>query len=490
MIATSYTRTAAAVLAGKDLEIPKENVATLHALCFRALDRPKIAETKVAEFNEAHPEYQVSSQIGDIDDGVEVTASAARGDHAMASLQLLRSRMTPEEMWPESVKGFNAAWSDWKKQTGMMDFTDLIETCLRDVEYAPGTPAVMFNDEAQDMSTLQYSLVRKWAEHMDHMVCLFDDDQLIQSFTGAEVKNLIDGECASSTVLNQSYRLPRSIYAAATAWIGQCSHRMEKVWAPRDAEGSVERLNGSWRSPNRIVDEVARISDSGKTVMVLGSCGYMLQPLLKEMRSRGMLFYNPFRPTRGDWNPIRQGEGSALSRLKAFLVGADISGRWSAAALALWTPLLDGDLLVRGARKKIEEMAKENPAMILDAMDWMPFFKADPFGFDPPTLDWLEANLKEAKKKTMQYPLKLLKENRVNGGAKPRIIVGTVHSIKGGEADATILFPDLSLEGDKEWRMGGEQRDSVRRVFYVGLTRSRERLLIADAAGPTAVRLI
>src|SRR5205823_14468766 len=55
----------------------------------------------------------------------------------------------------------------------------------------------------------------------------------------------------------------------------------------------------------------------------------------------------------------------------------------------------------------------------------------------------------------------------------PRVIVGTIHSVKGGEADVVFLFPDLSAAGDAAYQRNGPTRDAVIRLFYVGMTRAR-----------------
>ena len=58
---------------------------------------------------------------------------------------------------------------------------------------------------------------------------------------------------------------------------------------------------------------------------------------------------------------------------------------------------------------------------------------------------------------------------------QPRIKLSTIHGCKGGEADNVMLLTDLTRKADLEnWR----QRDEERRVFYVGMTRARNRLNI------------
>lgn len=58
--------------------------------------------------------------------------------------------------------------------------------------------------------------------------------------------------------------------------------------------------------------------------------------------------------------------------------------------------------------------------------------------------------------------------------------MGTIHSVKGGEADVVVLFPDLSAAGMRQWVGPWEGRDAVIRCFYVGMTRARETLVICQ----------
>jgi len=61
--------------------------------------------------------------------------------------------------------------------------------------------------------------------------------------------------------------------------------------------------------------------------------------------------------------------------------------------------------------------------------------------------------------------------------APPQVHIGTIHSVKGGEADHVVLRTDLTyrtslgLEADP---------DNEHRVFYVGATRARKHLYLVD----------
>ena len=59
--------------------------------------------------------------------------------------------------------------------------------------------------------------------------------------------------------------------------------------------------------------------------------------------------------------------------------------------------------------------------------------------------------------------------------------------VQGGEADVVFLFPDLSAAGDAAYQKYGAQRDSVMRLFYVGMTRARHTLYICQRESSLAV---
>ena len=61
--------------------------------------------------------------------------------------------------------------------------------------------------------------------------------------------------------------------------------------------------------------------------------------------------------------------------------------------------------------------------------------------------------------------------------AEPRITVSTIHGSKGGEADNVVLFTDLSPAADNQMR---NNPDDMHRVFYVGVTRTKNNLYIVE----------
>ena len=100
------------------------------------------------------------------------------------------------------------------------------------------------------------------------------------------------------------------------------------------------------------------------------------------------------------------------------------------------------------------------------------------FGSEEKKLEWFEENLTAEGKKRMGYPLRVLKKKVSQLFDTPQIIIGTIHSVKGGEADVVYVLPDFARPQVRAWYGGNEGRDSLRRLYYVAGTRAREELVL------------
>jgi DNA helicase-2/ATP-dependent DNA helicase PcrA len=503
VMVSSFTRAAATEVIDRGVPIAKNMIGTLHSLCYRGLEAPDLAELKVDEFNASGTVYRLSAHNIDVGEASEGFFGKAAGDETMGRYQVLRARMVPRVAWSEQVEGFAKQWEGWKKECGYLDFNDLIEVARDEFIGAPGGPNVMFVDEAQDLNALQFSCIRKWGARMDRLVLLGDDDQAIYTFTGADAANLLDRGIPEENkrVLRRSYRVPRAILSLANSWIHQIQHRQAKEYEPRDADGEVRRSqDGTWKHPDGIIWDIQQQIAAGKKVMALTTCAYMLNPLIAELRSHGILFHNPYRVTRGAWNPVRNVEGSTLNRVLAFLRG-DLDPDWTYETFALWIELIQAKgILKHGAQKLIKELGadQERGMQRVESSEIRSFFESSgPWdSFDPwsgrkeQNLEWIARNAAAPKSKCINYIKKVVDcGNMASLYEKPRVTIGTIHSVKGGEADVVYLFPDVSREGYDNWDAGGAQRDAVIRQMYVGMTRAKETLVLPEAATGLSVEI-
>lgn len=124
----------------------------------------------------------------------------------------------------------------FKKHKGVIDFTDMLERYLYN---GPPVPVKMaFIDEAQDLTPLQWAVVDRMFQDVETLVVAGDDDQAIYEWAGADVTKFLERE-GEKIVLNQSYRLPQSVFSLAQGISGQIKVRENKVYYPRQEEGLV-----------------------------------------------------------------------------------------------------------------------------------------------------------------------------------------------------------------------------------------------------------
>ena len=502
VLVTSFSKAAAAELVSRDLPCPKEQIGTLHAICWRAMSQPKIAESNVQEWNKRYPHRAISRAADSPDDyTVEERAEAYPGDAVFGHINYWRGRMIPPRMWSDLERTFWKHWTDYKQQNALMDFNDLLEQARRDFFAAPGRPSVIFADEAQDLNALQLDLIRHWGKQTDYFITSGDDDQMIYGFIGCTPKAMLEPKLPDYAVrvLDQSYRVPFRVHQFTQRWIGRVKERQPKLWKPREEEGTVKRIGDNWKWPALLIDNVIGPEVSaGRTVMVLASCSYMLSPLVSALREAAVPFWNPYRRRNGLWNPISQAEGGAASRALSLLSvhpSWPDARRWRVKDLALITEWIavkiehdkgkEEEILIRGAKANLTARAKKEGMTPVTAHDLAQTFAPATLdvlinslaGASPDLLaDWWQKRLASSFQKRSEYPLALaMKHGREALTEEPKVIVGTIHSVKGGQADTVIVFPDLSSLGEQQKEA---DPDSITRLFYVAMTRAKQRLYI------------
>ena len=459
------------------------------------------------EWNRFNPRWGITPVKGrgrlDGEDSLEDHLNSAKptGDSLLQELNRLRGLLVDPNRWPVTTREFERKWAQYKRDRGLLDFCDLIETCVRDVAIAPGNPTAIFVDEAQDLNRTQLALIRKWGKHTNYSVLAFDDDQTLYSFIGAAPDGILDADIPDDhkIILRQSHRVPHKIHQLANGLIHRVSRRQEKIHLPRPAPGAVRRLSvGSYNSPEYfILSSAMKHLERGKTVMFLTSCSYMLRPIIQVLRKNGISFHNPYRKANGLWNPLRVGSHSVSRRMLSLLVAHPKYGegqrQWTYHDLTLLTEWLRTKGILRtGARELVQSDDGKQPVTVeqLSQIFEPRALASLQAAFDGDwraLLEWWRARVAPEYHGRIQFPADVVA--RLGPPAlieEPQVVVGTIHSVKGGQADVVYLFPDLSRAGDEQYQIAGQPRDSVIRVFYVGATRARKRSTFAGARPPGA----
>lgn len=144
-------------------------------------------------------------------------------------------------------------YQSWLKEFSKFDFDDLLTECLKllqsDGECLSGWQAqfrYILVDEFQDISPMQYEIIRLLSAPEDHLFIVGDDDQSIYGFRGANPDSmqrfLADFPKAKRILLDVNFRCHGEIVQAAGKVIGENENRIPKEILSHHAEGEGVRL--------------------------------------------------------------------------------------------------------------------------------------------------------------------------------------------------------------------------------------------------------
>ena len=332
------------------------------------------------------------------------------------------------------------SYRHYKNANNLIDFTDLLELVLHDVGRLPSLE-VLIIDEAQDLSRLQWELVKELCRKAQRSFLAGDDDQAVYTWAGADVRSFLDFE-GEITVLEQSYRVPAKVHALAGDIVKRIRKRQEKNWNPRDYPGEVHFYN-----------DYEHVNISNGDWLVLASTNYLLNGPHEWIKSQGLLF------ERHGQRSIPESVMTAVLGWEALRKGKEVPFP----VVKLVYKYLGPDYIKRGFKQLKDanpealytmEKLKEHHGLLTDAI-------------------WHEALSKIGEDKR-DYLIALLRRGTKITGKAP-IKLSTIHGAKGGEADHVLILGDLSSKFAKEY---SRNPDDINRLLYVGVTRARQSLHI------------
>lgn len=517
VIVSSFTRAATHNIIERvqsaGVQINQDNVRTLHSHGYRlaGLNKPVAESSRFITFwNESYPQWGINVKKSDIDDVMEIGSDDDTDTGGMPIINRyhnLRHRMIERELWPNSVRDFATAWEDFKYQVDAIDFTDMIEIPLH--EELRGSFSIGYFDEAQDFTALELALIRQWGKSFDKFVLVGDPYQSIYGFKGATPDAFLETEIPEEQthILRQSHRVPSDIFDMAkrlVSYHGMDYFDLAKV-KPRNGIAVIERVQASFQEPDTLLERIERHIQNDESVMILVTCGYMLNKTISMLRSAAVPFHNPYRMVQGNWNPLRLSSGDSsksgkkqigtvariLSYCRSFEEHYGTEYRlWNATDVRNFSEHLKSEgVMYRGAKKDIDAYGRTGEIGYDQLLKWFTDDAMESM-FDDVTLKWFRENIIESKKAAYQFPLHILDIRGAEALRKaPKVIVGTIHSVKGAEADWVYLFPDVSAAGYDAMLNGQHGLQAAARQFYVALTRSKYGLGICRASSDMAMKV-
>ncbi|ELZ83775.1 ATP-dependent helicase [Haloferax sp. Atlit-6N] len=388
---------------------------------------------------------------------------------------------------PEAIR----AWRAYKGEHGLVGFADMLER-VKQRALVPNVDYLVI-DEFQDITTLQYDVYEEWKPHMRGVLIAGDDDQVVYAWQGADPNLLLDAERDNDEILPNSYRLPSNVLNVVNREIRHIDKRQEKDLKPRKEGGAVEAVE----SPSML--ELARnvrytVEKDEGTVMVLFRARYQMFQFIDEFLPSGI----PFSTLTDQrmWTDRLTQYVRAVEALEAEEPVDGLEARRLADMLqdsAFGTN--DRDDLFDAIDDRQEEAG-------VDDITNIEFTPKEIKNFAPFAPD--SASASDMVRKVTSFQRKSV--NAYFGGDyegmdPSRVRVGTIHSAKGREADHVFMATDLTEKvveqmaasvSDEELEARGIEEftattspvplitDNERRVFYVGMSRARERLIVLE----------
>jgi DNA helicase-2/ATP-dependent DNA helicase PcrA len=389
---------------------------------------------------------------------------------------------------PEAIRG----WRNYKGEHDVVGFADMLErvhqrSLLPNVDY-------LVIDEFQDITTLQYAVYEEWRPHMEQCLIAGDDDQVVYAWQGADPDLLLDTRVDDDEVLPNSYRLPSEILDVVNREVRHIDKRQEKDLEPRKEGGIVEAID----SPSvldlvRNVRRTIRDTDD-ETVMVLFRARYQMFQFIDQFITEGIPF--SCLTDQRMWTDRLTDYVHAVEKVDRDQALTALEGRRLADILqesAFGTADREElyDFLDEVEETSEEDDLTEIPISPEDVTDRVPFMPKP-------------SSAADMARKITSFQRKSLKAyfpGDYDGMAPDRVRLGTIHSAKGREADHVFVGTDLTEKVVEQMAAQADQQgievdgveeftkttdpvplltDNERRVFYVGMSRARERLVLME----------
>ena len=425
----SFTRAAASEALSRLGLKKSNNVSTIHAMAFRHLG---LRQSQVIDSMKLR-EFATVMGVPIIGKSPEDDEERADGDFYLDILNYARNTFSnPAEVYDVSDRPgtraefdvFVRAYAEFKHTYGYYDFTDMLERAAKGGIRADAE--IVFIDEAQDLSPLQWAVVGKICKRAHQVYLAGDDDQAIYTWSGADAHGMAkftEKHKGHSHVLSFSHRLPITVHARSQDLIRRIVFRVDKEFSANNNVGSV-RIHGSFNS----VD-----IQHGTDTLLLGRTHSVLREVEQTLIDRRIPY------TRESGRP-----GLYQNRF--------------AAGIRAFNRLATGVRIGESERSAILAIATAETRRYIEMADYSftqrPFYTS--LNIPARVVDfYVDADL----------------------DATPTIRLSTIHAAKGHEADQVVLLTDMT---NRVIQSTEKNPDDEVRVFYVGMTRSKNVLDIVE----------
>lgn len=224
------------------LDYGKVTFSTFHALFFRILRSVYGYSLKeILEENEKRIIFRQIAEALKIEfEDEEEFISELQNEISLIKNDLIDISYYNSMILPsEQFKNFYLTYDSYKRKNNKIDFDDMLYDCYdllktnnKVLDFWRNKFKYILIDEFQDISKVQYELIKLLAAPDNNLFIVGDDDQSIYKFRGARPEFLLnfpeDFKNAGKVILNINYRSTKKIVLASNKVISKNKKRFEK----------------------------------------------------------------------------------------------------------------------------------------------------------------------------------------------------------------------------------------------------------------------
>jgi len=468
---------------------------TIHSICYKkfCLGMNVISQSQIKDFfNKIHLEYEITKDDEDLltnEASFDFDGNILLNFYDKIRLSFCKSiyEINEDEMkvlyqnlpMPDGsfmkifVNAFNPyktliEYEKYKKENNLIDFIDMLLICYKNKFLIP--TKILIVDEFQDLSPLQYEIFKIWEKDKKDIYLAGDDDQTIYSFICANSKYLLEEKDKINEnngdeilILDTSYRLKSEINRYCHDFINKNLRKEKRVakLVKSFSEGG-EIINDYI---NYDLEKVLDYVNPEKWTFILFRTNYYKKAFINEILIKKGIVYHEIRG-KSIWNDKTINLFNASIKLFNKQPINSIEVKYLLSSI----PFKFG-MFKKGLKSNYKNMTKLNEYNMVNLMelgfnmqffnickDYESLFSVIDLG------EGIKKSFIERQKSIVSLPI--------------RLKIGTIHSSKGKEADNVIIFKDISNKVAIEIRKDQKSWENEMRVFFVGQSRAREKLII------------
>lgn len=456
-----------------------------------------------------------------------------------SAIGYVKNKLIAAKELKSDIKGFTLIYNEFekiKRENNYLDFDDMLTKAyeiLREDKtlldkYRKRFPYSMI-DECQDTSLVQYKIVQLIAAPLNNLFCVADDDQSIYGFRGASPKELLEFEKvypnAKIFYMEENFRSTKTIVNMANVFIKNNKNRFNKELCTNNVQGEmlkVKKVQDDIDQIDFVIKEIKN-SNSGSTFAVLYRTNISTITLADALYRNGIPFYvrehkNNFfahwvlqdikaflnlaynRTDIEAFKKIYYKMNSYLPKKSIeFLENQNINKSVFNTLIERFSDF-DNNMIKRLKNFEIEfdTLSRLSPFMAIEHIEtelsYISYIedKAEDMGYSKTTLINILSKLKyiAGNTKTINEffnrldELKVILEKSKFNRDEAKVILSTIHSVKGLEFDEVCIidlideqFPGASAIEDLNQNKS-ELMEEERRLMYVAVTRAKKNLTI------------